>query len=158
MKKKVSKCQETLKKLDATCKRLFRKSELVETIWELARDGKNEKWIVTNLYVPLLHFVGRAQDLPEVLALNGQDREQYLRLKFHGVVGNYILAALHLGDYVKMQFMQTMKHHDGLIGADSVELNCERDVINELHRANHKDKDANVDIYFKERLAYWIKK
>lgn len=127
------------------------RSEVVTAVWRLDRQFFNEGQIINLLYYALAKYSGNERKLAEVPTKPGKERDTFLKKWLHGTVGNYILAAAKMGDYVREQFLLTHKSEDKLlkperkegdvtIPAETVEMRCSRDRITQLSAAKSADQ------------------
>lgn len=130
------------------------RSEVVEAVWRLDRQFFSEGQIINLMFYALAKYSGNERKLNEIPKA-GKEREQALKKWFHGTVGNYMLAAAKMGDYVRRQFILTHKAEDRLlrperkevidgqettIPAETVEMRCSRDRITQLSAAKSADQ------------------
>lgn len=127
------------------------RSEVVNAVWRLDRQFFNEGQIINLLYYALAKYSGNERKLTEVPTKPGKERDTFLKKWLHGTVGNYILAAAKMGEYVRAQFMLTHKSEDKLLKAEHkvgdvtfpaevVEMRCSRDRITQLSAAKSADQ------------------
>ncbi len=135
------------------------RSEVVTAVWRLDLQFFTESQIIGLLYFALAKYSGNERKLAEVPAKPGKERDLFLKKWLHGTVGNYILAAAKMGNYVREQFLLTHKAEDKLLAperkegdvtipAEVVEMRCNRDRITQLSAAksaDQKDKGWTVD-------------
>lgn len=118
------------------------RTEVVNCCWRMDRQFFSEGDIIRLTYFALAKFTGNERKLSEVPS-ESKAREAFLRKWLHGTVGNYILSAHRMGDYVREQFLLTMRSDDGLLKeGEKVEMRCSRDRITQLSAAKTKDKDV----------------
>lgn len=118
------------------------RTEVVNTVWRMDKSFFSEGDIIRIAYFSLADFTGNKRKLSEV-PQETKAREAYLRKWLHGTVGNFILSAARMGDYVREQFMLTHRAEDNLLReGEKVEMKCTRDRITQLSAAKTKDKDV----------------
>ncbi len=127
------------------------RSEVVSAVWRLDLQFFTEGQIIGLLYYALAKYSGNERKLLDVPAGPPKEREAYLRKWLHGTVGNQMLAAAKMGDYVKSQFLLTRKSEDRLLAperkegevtipAEVVEMKCSTTRITELSAAKSADQ------------------
>ena len=107
-----------------------------ETVMGIWRMDRNIVFSVSDIirvqYFNLARFSGNERKL-STLPTDPKEREKTLKKWFHGTLDNFILTAHRLGDYVKEQFIMTMKAQDKLLQAgEKVEMECSRERITQL--------------------------
>jgi hypothetical protein len=121
------------------------RTELVLTIWRLAKAMFSEREIAAMLYFLLAKYTGNERKLNE-LPSNGAERAKKLTSWFHGTLGNYILAVQRMPEYVREAFILTHKIQDGIIKSENanlpVKLNQSR--VSTLSKAKTKDTNDKV--------------
>lgn len=146
--------QETLAMIvDHGSEKPISKSEVVEICWRMDRQFFSEAQIINLLYFALAKYTGNERKLADV-PKGGKERETFLKKWFHGTLGNQILAAAKMGEYVKQQYLLTKKAEDRLlrperkeivngvevtIPAEVVEMRCSNDRITALSAAKQAD-------------------
>ena len=115
------------------------RSEVVEGVWRFMRQGFSEIDIMLVLYFAIAKFTGNEKKLNEI-PTSGKDRTEFLRSWLHGTVGNFIIAAAKMGEYVRQQFVLTHKDEDKLLPKGvKVEMRTSRDRIKKLSAAKSFD-------------------
>lgn len=125
------------------------KTEVAITVMRAAKEMFTEWQIINMLYFSLARYTGNERKLQDV-PVKGEERKAFLTKWFHGTVGNYILAASVMGDYVRDQFILTHKSEDRLLlpervvdgvtlPAEVVEMRCSRERITQLSAAKQRD-------------------
>lgn len=118
------------------------RTEVVNCCWRMDRQFFSEGDIIRLTYFALAKFTGNERKLSEV-PTEAKAREAFLRKWLHGTVGNFILAAHKMGDYVRTQFILTMRAEDGLLReGEKVEMRCTRDRITQLSATKTKEKEV----------------
>lgn len=117
------------------------RTEVLNTVWRLDKQFMSEAQIITMLYQSLATYTGNPKKAQEAAAItNLKERTDYLRKWLHGTVGNYLLAASKMGDYVKEQMRLTHLSEDRLLTSEQkVECRMSRDRITQLSAAKTKD-------------------
>lgn len=119
------------------------KSDVARAIWRMAMSFMSETEIINVMYFMLAKFTGQERKLAEVPE-NRKARETHVKKWFHGTVGNYILAANSMGEYVKEQFLLTLRAEDKLLQeGESVEMRVTRGRLTELSAARTTDKNSD---------------
>jgi hypothetical protein len=118
------------------------RTELVLLVWRLSRQFMSEAQIAVMLYYQLASYTGNRKKLVEV-PNDPAKRKEFVKKWFHGTLGNYMLVAQRLGEFVRDQFIKTHLSEDKLLPADqSVEMRCNRDRIAKLDQAKTADEKA----------------
>lgn len=121
------------------------RAEIVKAVWRLDKAFLKEGEIINTLYFVLARYTrneAKLKDVPEKEPARGK----FLKGWFHGTVGNQILAAARMGDYVKEQFLRTRLAEDKLLKeGETVEMRCDTKRIVELSQAVTADKKAAKD-------------
>jgi hypothetical protein len=117
------------------------KTEVLQTVWRMDKQFLSEGQIGQLFYSALAIYTGNAKKAMEAQAMtNLRERGEYLKKWLHGTLGNYMLAAAKMGEYVREQMIKTHLSDDRLLPAgDKVELRCSRDRISALSAAKTKD-------------------
>lgn len=133
------------------------RSEVVAAVWRLDMQFYSEAQIIGLLFYALAKYSKNEQKLVDMPSKPGKERDAYLRKWLHGTVGNQMLAAAKMGNYVKTQFMLTRKAEDRLLAperkemidnvevtipAETVEMKCSTTRITELSAAKSADLKA----------------
>lgn len=133
------------------------RSEVVAAVWRLDLQFFTESQIIGLLFFALAKYTRNEQKLQEMPTKPGKERDTFLRKWLHGTVGNQMLAAAKMGDYVKTQFLLTRKAEDRLLKperkemiggvevtlpAETVEMRCSTTRITELSAAKSADQKA----------------
>lgn len=122
------------------------RTEVVKSVWRLSKSFMSEGEIIKMLYFALAKYSGNEKKLNEV-PVEMKAREKFLKSWLHGTVGNFILSAAGMGDYVQQQFILTHRKEDKLITKEEetlLTMKTSRDRITQLSAAitadNAKDK------------------
>jgi hypothetical protein len=116
------------------------KTEVVLSVWRLDKQMYSERQICTWMVNALADYTSNKRKLIELPSEPGA-REKAIHRWLHGTVGNYILAASKLGNYVREQFLLTHKSDDKLLEpGEKVEMKCDRTRISDLTTARGKDQ------------------
>src|SRR5436190_2023823 len=119
------------------------RTEVVNSCWRLDKLFFSEAQIISKMFQALASYSGNTKKLLSVPA-EPKARVKYLHTWFHSTVGNYILAAAKMGDYLRQQFILTHRAEDKLLKEDeAVELRCSRVRITELSAAITADRDTD---------------
>lgn len=119
------------------------RSEVVTAVWRLDRQLFSEIQIANLLYFTLAKFTGNEKKLLEI-PTDPKQRIEFLRKWLHGTLGNFILAAARMGDYVRSQFVLTHKDEDKLLPEGTkIEMRTTRDRIQQLSQSITKDKSRD---------------
>lgn len=133
--------------LDHGSQKALTRVETVLACWRLQKLMYSEDEVITLLYHMLARFTGNMQKAYEASAIpEGPARKEFLKKWLHGTVGNYILAAGTMGEFVREQFILTERAADRKLTDDEkklVKFQTGRDRINKLASAKKKDKEAN---------------
>ena len=97
------------------------RTELVLTIWRLAKAMFTEKEIIAMLYFLLAKYTGNEKNLA-TLPASGPDRVKKLGTWFHGTVGNFIMGVQRMPSFVRDAFILTHKVQDGIVKAEDAKL------------------------------------
>lgn len=115
------------------------REELVRAIWRLSKQFYSEAQIILMLYYSLAKFTGNEKKI-NTLPKEEPARTNALKKWLHGTVGNYILAAGGMGDYIRNQFLMTMRSEDGrLAEGEKIEIKLSREAVNALTTAKNED-------------------
>lgn len=134
--------EESMLILDQGGEKPISRAEIVDAVWRLDKAFLKEAEIINRLYFVLARYTRNEQKLKDVPAKE-PERSKYLKQWFHGTVGNQILAAARMGDYVKGQFLKTRLAEDKLLQeGETVEMRCDTKRITELSQAMSADKEA----------------
>ncbi len=118
------------------------RAEITTCVWRMDKSFFSESDIIRLCYYALAKFTGNERKLMEV-PTEPKAREAMLRKWLHGTVGNFLLAANRMGEYVRQQFFLTRRDEDNLLGPDEkVEMRCNRDRIEQLSKAKNEEKDT----------------
>lgn len=116
------------------------RSEIVKTVWRLDKMFMDESMIASILYFELADFTGNRAKLQDV-PTEPKARAKYVKQWFHGTLGNFMLAASRMGEFVREQFMLTHRSQDKLLKeGESVTMKCDRVRINALSTAITADR------------------
>lgn len=122
--------------------------EVVKAAWRLQRMMYSEKDIIILMYQQLAKYTGNTRKAYEASTItNAAEREKFLAKWLHGTVGNYILYAGQMGEYVREQFLLTDLALDrNLTDAEKqkVKFATTRTRISELNSAKNEDREKNV--------------
>ncbi len=121
------------------------KTAILRTVWRMDKQFLSESQIIGLFYSALAVYTGNVKKANEASAIvNLKDRSEYLRKWLHGTVGNYILAANKMGEYIRSEMVKTHLSDDKALPAgEVVELRCSRDRITQLSAAKTKDDPKN---------------
>lgn len=132
--------------LDHGSQKALTRVETVLACWRLQKLMYSEDEVITLLFHMLARFTGNTQKAYEASAIpEGPARKEFLKKWLHGTVGNYILAAGTMGEFVREQFILTERASDRKLTDDEqklVKFQTGRDRINKLASAKKKDKEA----------------
>lgn len=131
--------------LDHGSQKGLSKTEVLQTVWRLDKQFMSEQQIINLLYMALAQYTNNPKKAAEAAAISEpRARNDYLRKWLHGTVGNYMLAAAKMGDYVREQMVLTHLSDDRLLPADKkVEIRMSRDRVQQLSQAKSKDDPKN---------------
>lgn len=132
--------------IDHGSEKAISRTELVLAVWRLAKAFYSEIDIIKLLYFALAQYTGQAaKKLPEIAKISDEKaRTDSLRKWLHGTVGNYMLAAAKMGEYVRTQFILTHKSQDNMLAeGEKVEVNISRERVTLLSKARTTD-EANA--------------
>lgn len=117
------------------------KTEVLQAVWRMDKQFLSEVQIGQLLYSALAIYTGNNKKALEAQAItNLKERAEYLRKWLHGTLGNYMLAAAKMGEYVRQQMILTHLSDDRLLPeGQKVEMRCSRDRITALSAAKTKD-------------------
>lgn len=119
------------------------REETVNAVWRLFKQFRPEKEIGQLLYHQLARYTGQEKML-NTLPTDPQERAAKISSWFHGTLGNFMLAAAQMGDYIRDQFILTARAEDGKLEPGvKVELTCSRKRISALSQAKQADLKAN---------------
>jgi hypothetical protein len=121
------------------------RTEVVKSVWRLSKSFLSEGEIINMLYFALAKYSGNEKKLNEVPS-EKVARSKFLKSWLHGTVGNYILSAAGMGDFVQEQFILTHRKEDKLITKEEetrLVMKTSRDRITQLSAAKTADSDAN---------------
>lgn len=132
--------------LDHGSQKGLNKTEVLLAVWRLDKQFLSESQIINAMYFALAEYTRNPKKAQEAAAIaNLRDRQEYLRKWLHGTVGNYILAANKMGDYVRNEMLKTHLADDNLLPAgDKLECRMSRDRITQLSAAKSKDADTKA--------------
>ena len=99
--------------LDHDTKGLNR-TETVKAVWRLASAGYGEREIIKRMYQLLARYTRNEAKLFEVPA-DGPGREQALYKRFHGTVGDSILLAFSMPQFVRDAYIEMHHVQDGIL-------------------------------------------
>lgn len=120
------------------------RAEIVVAIWKLANNGWTEADITVRMYQALARFTGQLKKISEVQRITDpKDREKAIKKWLHGTVGNYLLAANEMGEFVRTQLYLAELSADRPLTDEEkgrVVFSVSRTRINELNSAKQKDK------------------
>jgi hypothetical protein len=115
------------------------KTEVLEAVWRLDKQFYPEGKIISWMYHALADYTDNKRKLME-LPSEPKAREAKLKEWFHGTVGNYMLASLKMGPFVREQMVLTHLAEDKLLKeGQSVTMRCSRKRITELSAAKSED-------------------
>lgn len=131
--------------LDHGSQKPLTRVEIVKATWRLQKQMYSERDIIVLLYNQLARYTGNTRKAYEAQALPaGEEREKFLKSWLHGTVGNYIMAAGQMGEFVREQFLLTDLAIDRALTEDEkkqVKFATSRDRINKLASAKKADKE-----------------
>lgn len=129
--------------LDQGSQKGLNKTEVLLAVWRLDKQFMSEVQIMNQLYQALAMYTKNQKKALECAAIADQrSRNEYLRKWLHGTVGNYMLAAAKMGDYVRDQMVKTHLADDNLLkDGEKVECKMSRDRITTLSGCKEKDKE-----------------
>ena len=131
--------------LDHGSQKSLSRVEIVNACWRLQKQMYTEKDTIILMYHLLARYTGNPQKANEAATMSeGPARTKFLTDWLHGTVGNYILAAGRMGEFVREQFLLTDAAMDRkLTDEETKKLVCKmgRDRINQLASAIKKDKE-----------------
>lgn len=119
------------------------KTEVLLSVWRLDKQFMSEVQIMNQLYMALAMYTKNVKKANEAAAFTDvRSRNEFLRKWLHGTVGNYMLAAAKMGDYVRDQMVKTHLADDNLLkDGEKVECKMSRDRITTLSACKEKDKE-----------------
>jgi hypothetical protein len=125
--------------LDHGTQKGINRTETVLAVWRLDKLMFSEAQIITQMYYVLAKYTGNEAKLADV-PRDFKARDAFLKKWLHGTVGNYILAAARMGEYIRQQFILTARAEDKLLKTDEkVEVRCSRQRITDLSAAKNAD-------------------
>jgi hypothetical protein len=121
------------------------RTETILAVWRLAGQLFSEIEIVRQMFHALARYTRNEQKLKTLPPENEpRAREKALGKWFHGTVGNFMLAAMSMGQFVRDQLILTTKAEDGLLGKDEkITMKVSRDRIRALSEARELDKSKD---------------
>lgn len=130
--------------LDHGSQKGLARTEVLLTVWRMDKQFQSEIQIMQRLYSALAVYTKNPEKAAECAKLvNLNDRKEFLRTWLHGTVGNYMLAAAKMGEYIRDQMLLTHLSEDKLLAADQkVECRMSRTRITKLSAAKSKDTDT----------------
>lgn len=122
------------------------RTEVVLSVWRLDMQFYGEAEICVWMLNALASYTGNLKKLNQ-LPTEPSARTKAIKTWLHGTVGNYILAASKMGNFVKEQFILHHKSEDKLLQeGEKVTMWCSRDRISALNTAKGEDvRDGNWD-------------
>lgn len=121
--------------------------EVVKAAWRLQRMMYSERDIIILMFQQLAKYTGNTRKAYEASTItNAAEREKVLTKWLHGTVGNYILYAGQMGEYVREQFILTDLALDRNLTEDEkkrVKFATTRSRIGELNSAKNEDREKN---------------
>ncbi len=134
--------------LDHGSQKPLSRVETVKAVWRLQRQMYSERDIITMMYQLLARFTGNTRKAYEAQQItSGELRDKFLQKWLHGTVGNYIMAAGQMGEFIKNQFILTETAADRALTDDEktqLKLKTSRDRINDLSSAKKEDKEKGA--------------
>lgn len=124
------------------------RSEFVEVVWRMAKNGMSEAEIIRDLYFSAADYTGNKKKRAEVEAITDVKlKEKAKQTWLHGTIGNQIMKAQVLGPIVRQQFMLTKLKEDQLLKeGEKVEIEMKGTRIVALSAAQQEDlKGAGWD-------------
>lgn len=120
--------------------------EVVKAAWRLQRMMYGERDIIILMYQQLARYTGNTRKAYEASTItNAAEREKVLTKWLHGTVGNYILYAGQMGEYVREQFLLTDLKLDRNLTAEEkerVKFATTRTRIGDLNSAKIADREV----------------
>lgn len=114
---------------------------IVNSVWKLDRMFYSEAQIANMMFQSLARFTKNEEKIA-TLSTNPKVREEEIKKWFHGTLGNYMLSAAKMGQYVRDQFLLTMKAKDGTLAKDEqVKVKMSQSRIVALSKARNSEKD-----------------
>lgn len=154
--------------LDHGSQKSLTRVEIVLAIWRLQAQMMSEKDIITLMYQLLARYTGNVNKANEAAGMSeGPARTKFLTEWLHGTVGNYIMAAGRMGQFVRRQFVLTDAAIDRKLTEEETKelvMKVGRDRINQLSSAIKKDKEngswnqKDHGIEFDKKIAEFIAK
>jgi hypothetical protein len=124
---------------DHGSEKAINRTETLLSVWRLDKQMFSEKQIASLMYFALAKYSGKESKLKDV-PTEPQAREKFVHAWFRGTLGNYMLSAHRMGDYVREQMVKTHLSEDKLLKeGETVEMKCTRDRIIELSKAKSDD-------------------
>jgi hypothetical protein len=114
------------------------KTEVLEAVWRLDKQFYPEAKIITWMYHALADYTDNKRKLME-LPNEPKARETKLKEWFHGTVGNYMLASLKMGEFIREQMVLTHLQEDKLLGDRKVTMRVTRKRMTALSAAKSED-------------------
>lgn len=152
--------------LDQGSQKSLSRVECVLACWRLQKQMYSEVDIITLLYHVLARFTGNTQKMYEAGNIpQGPARTEFLKNWLHGTVGNYILAAGRMGEFVREQFILAERARDRKLTDDEkklIKFDPKRDRINKLASAKKKDEEGggwnptDGGVHFNAKIAEFI--
>lgn len=131
--------------LDHGSQKPLTRVEVLLACWRLQTQMYSEKDICTIMYQLLARYTGNVQQANEAANMpEGPARTKYLTEWLHGTLGNYILAAGRMGDFVREQFILTDTAVDRKLTDEEEKklvMRIKRGRINQLSSAIKKDRE-----------------
>jgi len=122
------------------------RSEIVQAVWRLFKQGYSEAKIIVMMYYQIARFTGQERNLHEVTMITDPSaREAALKKRFHGTIGNFLLVIARLGEFVRSQYILTLRSEEkpGLEPGEKVDVRIDRSRVTELNKARAIDEKAD---------------
>jgi len=120
------------------------RAEIVVAVWKLSRNTWTEREIAVAMYQALARFTGQLKKINEAQHVTDpKEREKFITKWLHGTVGNYLLAAETMGEFIRSQVYLAELSADRPLNDKekaAVVFSTSRTRINELNSAKQKDK------------------
>lgn len=141
----LSQQEETELILDHGSQKPLTRVEIVKAVRRLQKQMYSERDIIILLYNQLARYTGNTRKAYEAQAIPaGEEREKFLKSWLHGTVGNFIMSAGQMGEFVWEQFILTDLAIDRALTEDEkkkVKFTTSRDRIGKLASAKKEDKE-----------------
>lgn len=119
--------------------------ETCKAVRRLLKQMMSERDIASLMYQQLARFTGNAQKAYQASQIPaGSVRDDFVKKWLHGTLGNYIIPASGMGEYVWDQFLLTELENDRALSAEEKgkrKMDVNREAIKKLNSAKATDKE-----------------